>query len=802
MKTLLLLFICSLFASIYAQQLIVKGKVLDQNNNQVLSFANIRIAETTLGTSSNVNGEFELKLKKGKYILIASYIGYYSDTLNVDVDKNLDGVNFSLKQSEIVLSEILVKPGLNPALEIIRKTIDKKNIRNNKLKNYEVEAYTKGLIRTTEDISSSGGGINVSLGGSDTTELIISGILENHSKNYFQQPDKFKSVILARKQSANFPPSINTLTGGRLIQNFYDNDVNFFGRDLPGPIADNAIDYYYYNIENVLAQNNKTIYQIHIEPDEGANPGFSGKIFISDSTFDLVKVDLILNRAANTGKFFDTVNIFQQFDDYNGIVMPVDYRLFVKANLLGLFRFGFELNTIMFNYSINKNISEDVFDKAIVTVVPGADNIDSLYWQNTQTIPNTLEEGIAYNRIDSVESVPKPFLSDFSFLDSRINLSDNLSVSAPIAMYHFSRVEGHALDFGIFVDDAFNRRFNSSLKMSYGFSDDKFKQDFSAGYLLGDYRTWEVKFRAFNKLKILFAESDNYGELFSTIVTLFSKNEFRDYYYSKGIEIGIEGEVFPILNLRAGFSNNTDNSAYVNTNFSFVNKEKTYRVNPLVYETRISSFNLGFDIDFRDYIEDGYFRRRTSLGRSYFLLSGDITYSNPDFISSDIKFTTYQLSAKAFVRTFKSASMNINVYGRSTDGATPYQNLFTLPGNIDVIFNPNTFRTLRVNEITGDRIFMFNFTHDFRDELFRMMNIPGLKNWEVLFSLIFNSAISDITSESEAILTYPVKTLKHPFYEIGFGLGQGLIPFKLELMWKLNYRDGNNFRIGLNMPLL
>lgn len=38
-------------------------------------------------------------------------------------------------------------------------------------------------------------------------------------------------------------------------------------------------------------------------------------------------------------------------------------------------------------------------------------------------------------------------------------------------MYHFSRVEGHALDFGVFVDDAFNRRFNSSLKLSYGFSD-------------------------------------------------------------------------------------------------------------------------------------------------------------------------------------------------------------------------------------------------------------------------------------------------------------------------------------------
>lgn len=785
-----------------AQQFTIKGKIVDANLKSPLSFANIRVAETMLGTSSNVNGEFELKLKKGAYKIVASFIGYYSDTIIVEVDKNLNDLKFSLQQSEIVLSEVLVKPGVNPALEIIRKAIEKKNIRNNKLNSYEVEAYTKGLVRTTEEISAGNNSIGVGLGGSDTTELIIAGILENHSRNYFQQPDKFKSVILARKQSANFPPSINTLTGGRLIQDFYENDVNFLGRDLPGPISDNALNYYYYYIENVLAQNDKTIYQIHIEPDNSSDPGFSGKIFITDSTFDLVKVDLILNRAANTGNLFDTVNIYQQFDEYDGIAMPVDYRLFVKANVLGLVRFGFELNTIMFNYSVNSNILENIFDKAIVTVVPDADNIDSSYWQNTQTIPNTLEETIAYERIDSVESAPKTFWDDYSLLDTRISLSDNFSISAPISMYHFSRVEGHALDFGIFVDDALNRRFNSSLKMSYGFSDKKFKQDFNAGYLLGDYRTWEVKFRAFNKLNVLFEESDNYGELLSTLVTLIAKNEFRDYYYSKGIEIGIEGEVLSVLTMRLNYKNKTDNNAFVNTDYSFFNKEKTYRDNPQIFETRINSLNLGFDIDFRDYIEDGYFRRRTSLGRSYILFSGDITYSNPDFLSSDLNFTKYEISAFTFIRTFKSASMNLRFFGRLTDGATPYQDLYALPGNIDVVFNSQTFRTLKVDEIVGDKIITLNFTHDFRDEIFRAMNIPGLKNWEIMFSLIFNAALADITSETTAILTNPVKTLKHPFYEIGFGLGQGLLPFKLELMWKLNYRDGNNFRIGLNLPLL
>jgi hypothetical protein len=135
--------------------------------------------------------------------------------------QNLEQINFRLLKSRIDLPEIVVRPGENPALEIIRKAIEKKKERNEKLNQYEFEAYTKGIIRTTEDISAGRSSVSLGIGGSDTTELKITGILENHSKGYFSKPNQYKEIILARKQSANFPPTLNTLTGGRLIQNFY-----------------------------------------------------------------------------------------------------------------------------------------------------------------------------------------------------------------------------------------------------------------------------------------------------------------------------------------------------------------------------------------------------------------------------------------------------------------------------------------------------------------------------------------------------------------------------------------------------
>src|ERR1035437_8917989 len=123
----------------------------------------------------------------------------------------------------------------------IKKAILRKDERNRKLKSYEFEAYTKGIIKTQEDISSKNNGISLGVGTNDTIPLKISGILENQSKGYYKKPDNYKEIIIARKQSANFPSSANMLTGGRLIQNFYEDNVSFFGRFLPGPLAENAL---------------------------------------------------------------------------------------------------------------------------------------------------------------------------------------------------------------------------------------------------------------------------------------------------------------------------------------------------------------------------------------------------------------------------------------------------------------------------------------------------------------------------------------------------------------------------------
>ncbi len=801
MRIIFYILVCS--TVINAQQFFIQGKVFDASTSQRLSFTNIRVAGTTYGTAANKNGEYELKAKPGNYTLVASFIGYKSDTISVNLNKNISSLNFYLKRTDISLPEITITPGEDPAIRIIKRAIRRKNERNKKLSSYEYEAYTKAVLKTEDDLNMKGRKFNLSIGGNDTTQLKISAIIENQSKGYFKKPDNYKEVILARKQSANLPPTLNIFTGGRLIENLYENKVSITNNSLPGPLADNALNYYKYYLKNISAINDQSVYEIFMTPSVKSNPGFEGNIYIIDGSYDLLKVDLTLNNAANVGGIFDTIRVVQQFSVFSdSISMPIDYHMLVGIDYLGLVKFGFEVNSILYNFKINPPIDGSFFNKAVVTVLPDADKKDPSYWKETQTIPNTTAEQKAYSRIDSLSNITESFGERFSFLSSSVNFSNHFSTSGPLSMYHFNRVEGNALDFGLNFYDLDERRLYSDLDFSYGFSDKKFKSEINARYLLGDYRTWRINFDAYNKMKVLFVGSDVYKKLTSTLLALLVKNDFRDYYYSRGFNFNVRGEVFPILNLSAGFMNTTDNNAFKNTSVSVFKTKREYRDNPPIYETKINAFTTGFTLDFRDYIEDGLFRRRTSFGKSYIIFSGDLTYSNRDILNSGESFTKYELSAFGRLNSVKSTSLRYRIYGMYNNGYLPLQLMYALPADIDLVSHSFTFRTLDYNEITGDRVVTLNLDYNFGTEVFRLLNIPGFKDWDITLNAFLNAAYSDISSESRSILPRQVYTFNSTFYEIGFGLAHALIPIKIEFAWKLNHRGENNFKVGFNINML
>ncbi len=781
------------YTNIFSQYYTISGFVKDKVTNQNLGYANIRVDNSGKGTAANKDGKFKIRLSEGNYLLIASYIGYKSDTAKISINEEKK-VNFLLSPIKLEISEIIVKPDKNPAYEIIEKTIKKKKEIKNNINNYKYSAYTKGLIKTTKDFQSG----NFSLTAKDTGKLKITGILENESRGFFKSPDNFKHFIVARKQTANTPPFINVLTGGNVIQSFYEDNLLFMNRSIPSPISDKALSYYYFYIEKETAINDKKVYQIYFATDNTADPGFYGKLFIEDSTFYLLKIDVQLNKMANPGRLFNYIKVYQQFSEIEkGIILPIDYRLFAEGNYLGLAKFGFELNTIMNSYEINTEIDDNIFDGAIISVLPDADKKDKTYWNSIQTIPNTIKETQAYSRIDSLENISKSFGEKFSILAQQIQLHKNLYVGGPLTIYSFNKVEGSALNFNLLYSHKESQRFSARLGAGYGFADKKLKTKFLANYLLGDYRTTQISFSVYDKLTDLFGTSNNYNKLTSTVLSLFSKYDFRDYFYTKGFETEIKSEIFPFLNLGLGFLSKTDKSAKNNSDFSFFYQGRNYSQNKSIYDIKTNAITASFGLDFRNYIEDGFFRRRIN-SLNYIRFGGSVLISKKDFLKSESNFSVFQLETFGSFNTLNDWKADFYIENVFSTGAVPFQMLNALSGNISGGAKNNSFRTLRISEIYGDKTTTLFFKHNFKDYLFRVTQIPILKDLQLQFSTYLNVAISEISNSSKQILPVGFKEFKTPFYELGFSIGHILIPMNFEFTWKLNYRGRNNFVFGIN----
>ena len=98
--------------TLYAQNGTVKGKVLDATTNQPLPFVNVVVTGTTIGVSSDQDGNFILSnLKPGYITLTASFVGY-ENTLSRDIlisNAKTAYVEISLNQSSKEIDEVVVK---------------------------------------------------------------------------------------------------------------------------------------------------------------------------------------------------------------------------------------------------------------------------------------------------------------------------------------------------------------------------------------------------------------------------------------------------------------------------------------------------------------------------------------------------------------------------------------------------------------------------------------------------------------------------------------------------------------------
>lgn len=95
----------SITISSIAQNITVRGTIIDQATNEALPGVNIVVDGTTLGTTSDVNGKFAIEVPTGNSVLVFSYVGYMTEKISV---QGRNEINIVLIPDVEKLEEVVV----------------------------------------------------------------------------------------------------------------------------------------------------------------------------------------------------------------------------------------------------------------------------------------------------------------------------------------------------------------------------------------------------------------------------------------------------------------------------------------------------------------------------------------------------------------------------------------------------------------------------------------------------------------------------------------------------------------------
>jgi len=108
-KYLLILIFLFVGNYVFSQSVSVSGKIVDSDSKQAITGASVYIDGTTLGTSSNSQGEFSIKhLHKGDFKLVVSFSGYKSFSKNISLSTENISLSIELEQTRSLIDEIVV----------------------------------------------------------------------------------------------------------------------------------------------------------------------------------------------------------------------------------------------------------------------------------------------------------------------------------------------------------------------------------------------------------------------------------------------------------------------------------------------------------------------------------------------------------------------------------------------------------------------------------------------------------------------------------------------------------------------
>ncbi|MCK5147542.1 carboxypeptidase-like regulatory domain-containing protein [bacterium] len=704
------------------------GKITDAFSNQSLSNVNIYIENTYVGTTSNSEGRFQLKVPKLPARLICSHIGYETMYILLNTQSQFQ-LNVIMNPTIIKLDAVeIYADNEDPAVRIMRQVISKNIEQKAALKSYQAKAYSRIIV------------------GRDTSLLSLA---ESISTLYWDGKLGMREEFKAKKQGRQLPYLTDRSVGAEGILNFTDDNIELMNHTFAGPVHPNALDYYDFELADIKGMNSTPVFEIDVLPKSKLQPLFKGKIYVLDKSFAVIEVDL---RNSGSFSFATMLKSFsghyqQQYSNFGkDFWLPVDSRseecfevdmgmlIFPEATVQKISRISdYRVNVevaAMISHIDTLKISSS--DKASLLANHGA-------FEDFDGIPLTIKEYRLYSEPDTTLTLMKAYpprgaLSGYmrskeKDMEAALLTHSDYNVVNPSSKFGYegwyNRVEG--LHLGIKVSKKFNR-LNTSVTAGYQTAR---KKPFIKGSLNYDFAGGSLA----PTLSLQYADqvvprvrSQRYGQLLASLVPFVGIGDYFDYYHTKAARLNAQWK-FNSIDTRIETFLASENAGSVSTesDWAIWKKSGGFRVNPAIYEGRINSAGIRFNYD--SGMNGDPFERIVGGGR-YNTLSLELEHSS-DQLKSDFNYTRLTGSAECSVNTFYRRRpdpqyLRVRIEGSTFTGDLPLQRWMGIDGSMFGHTPFASFHTIRNRILEGEKKLALFWEYNFMTIPFEWLGLAWI----------------------------------------------------------------------------
>ena len=269
--------------AVSAVETIIVGEVVNEATGEPIPNVNIRFRGTKIGTTSDENGSYVLRVDMtGKAQLIFSAVGYYTQRFEVTPGA-MAGLQVTMRERVATLTELVVSPSENPALALLRQV---RTHRPNNDRTLHPDRSTTAQRAQTLYISH----INKRHLRRALWKSLQAGMIAQEDSTFilplYRETQSFRlagtEMVPANDQRTQAliltSTDYSSLLGNEGNLNFYANSVSLMGHAFLSPLAAGGNLYYRYYLEGDT---------IHFRTRNPFYATFNGEMIIDTATFAL-----------------------------------------------------------------------------------------------------------------------------------------------------------------------------------------------------------------------------------------------------------------------------------------------------------------------------------------------------------------------------------------------------------------------------------------------------------------------------------------------------------------------------------